>query len=335
MIDTSSIVKTYSISNSNGMELEILNYGATIVALRVPDKHGNKTNITVGFKNIEDYYIPNKPKNTLYLGASIGRFAGRISNGGITINKVFYPLYTEDKVHLHGGKEGFDKKLWKLDGISNETNPWMKLSYLSNHLEEGYPGNLKVTVTYQLLETNILKITYTAITDKTTHVNLTNHSYFNLNGKHSIKNHFLFIDSEKHLGVYKNLIPNGHIKNSKGTYFDLSKLKLIESIPFNGFDDTFVLKGNSNIVATLISPTTGIKMDVLTNQPAMVVYTPRQFDKTILFKNGSTYSEFPAICFETQKMPDSPNKKRFTSTLLEAGNIYTNETMFKFTQVVS
>ncbi|MEO1033133.1 MAG: aldose epimerase family protein [Bacteroidota bacterium] len=333
MIETSTLVKTFTISNSNGMELEVLNYGATIVALRVPDKYGNTTNVTVGFDNLEDYYLPNTKKNALFLGASVGRFAGRISNGGITVNKIFYPLHSEDKVHLHGGKVGFDKKYWELAGINEGKNPWIKLSYRSVHLEEGYPGNLDVSVIYQLLETNTLKITYTATTDKTTHVNLTNHSYFNLNGKHSIRDHSLFVNSERHLGVFHNLIPNGHLKKSKGTLFDLSQLKTLDFLESKGFDDTFVLKDKSEVAATLMSPTSGIKMDVFTNQPAIVIYTPKVFEKNIVFKNGIRYTQNPAICFETQKMPDAPNKKRFESTILEAGDIYTNETMFQFSRV--
>jgi len=325
-----SQIKVISLKNSNGIEVQISNLGATIICLNVPDKNNELVNVVVGLEANdynEDFYI----KNGLYLGASIGRYAGRISNGSFKINDNVYPIYTVDGVHLHGGEVGFDKKYWKVESLIEGENPTVVFSCESNHLEEGYPGNLKVQVKYELTKNNEVKIRYSAITDADTPVNLTNHAYFNLNGKGSVLNHNLQLNTIGYLDVDSQLIPSGKIISSKGTRFDFTKKEIIGRNDFIGFDDAFAL-GEEDIKVVLESPLTGIQMEVYTNQPASVIYTPVQLPN-LPYKNGVTYSKFSAICFETQNFPDAPNNKNFPSSILKPGEEYINESVFKFSLV--
>lgn len=322
-----------TLSNSHGMTLQVSNYGACIMSLKVPGKDGRSVDVVVGLPSALEYTKTDYLKKNLCFGSSIGRYAGRISQKAIKIEGKTYPIYHKDGVHLHGGKEGFHNKLWIVDDAVYGKNPYVTLSYLSPHLEEGYPGNLKATVTYRLTEDNGLKIAYTAQTDKTTPVNLTNHSYFNLNGKGSVLDHRMMVVSEKYLEVDTQLIPTGRVLNSEHTRFDFRATSQIGRSDFEGLDDTFVLN-NSHLKASLSSVKTGIQMEVYTNQPAMVIYTPKGSRFTDLsFKDGVTYSEFPAICFETQNFPDAPNHGDFPSSLLNPGETYRNETLFKFSLI--
>lgn len=313
--------------NSNGMELLISNLGATIIAINVPNKYNEKVNVVVGLEPeayTSDVYL----ENCNYLGASIGRYAGRLSKGAFELEDVSYPIYHEDGVHLHGGKKGFDKKFWTVDNLNEDFNPYVTFACESEHLEEGYPGNLKVRVTYQLTESNEVKVTYKATTDAATPVNLTNHAYFNLNGSGSILDHKLQINCSQVLEVDSSLIPSGKLLNSKNTRFDFSEKEQIGRADFIGFDDTFVLD-NGDVKVVLYAPTTGIKMKVHTNQPASVIFTPAELDD-LPYLNGVTYTKFSAICFETQNFPDAPNNEHFPSSILNPGEEYVNESVFEF-----
>ena len=328
-----SAMQLISITNSKGMTLEVLNYGASILSLKVPDKHGKLTNVVAGLISPQAYAEKPYLDNSICLGASVGRYAGRISKGSFSIEKTDYPLYHEDGVHLHGGKTGFDKKYWTLEKADHALNPSITLSYFSKDMEEGYPGNLQASVTYQLKEDNTLKITYKANTDKTTVVNLTNHAYFNLNGEGSVLDHQLKINSHQNLEVHENLIPTGKILNSTAGRFDFNTLSKINRADFTGFDDTFILDADQDLKAQLISEKTGLKMSVYTNQPAMVVYTPKVFSEALSFYENAEYKNYPAICFETQNYPDAPNNAHFPSAILAPGDDYINQTEFKFTTV--
>lgn len=325
-----SQIKIITLKNTRGTELEISNFGATIIALNVIDKNNIPTNVVVGL-NAEDYTKNFYLEKGLYLGTSVGRYAGRISKGGFNIKNQFYSIYNENGVHLHGGKIGFDKKYWKIKDHNKGENPSVTFSCTSKHLEEGYPGNLKVNVTYTLTEKNEVKIKYTASTDVETHVNLTNHTYFNLNGKDSILDHNLQLQSEKCLEVNEQLIPSGKLLDTKNSRFDFTKKSIIGRTDFKGFDDTFIFKSENlnDLKITLESPKTGIKMNVYSNQPAAVIYTPKQLPK-LPYLNGATYSEFSAICFETQNYPDAPNHANFPSSILKPGEEYVNESTFEF-----
>lgn len=312
------------------MALEVLNYGATITRLEVPDKNARPVNVVVGLDSAEAYLSPEYIDACLSLGASIGRYAGRISGNSLKINNRSYPIFNEDDVHLHGGKKGFDKRIWDVDSVSKGKDPQVTLSYSSEHLEEGYPGKLSVRVTYKLLESNTLKIIYTAETDRPTHVNLTNHSYFNLDGYGSVLEHRLRISSDRHLETNEHLIPSGRIIESENTRFDFKAPSRLGRSGFIGFDDCFVFDNSGTNRAVIASEKSGIVMDLITNQPAVVIYTRKRFPD-LGFNNSDGYEEYPAICFETQNFPDAPNNEHFPSSLLLPGETYRNESSFKFT----
>lgn len=322
-----SKIEVTKLVNSNGMELLVSNLGATIIALNVPNKDNELVNVVVGMSP-EAYTSEAYLSNYTYLGASIGRYAGRLSKGKFELNGESYPIYNEEGVHLHGGKSGFDKKFWVVKELKEDLNPEVTFACESAHLEEGYPGNLNVTVTYQVTESNEVKITYKATTDAATPINLTNHAYFNLNGNGSILGHELKLCSEQVLDVSEQLIPSGELINSKNTRFDFSEKELIGREDFIGFDDAFIL-GKEDVKALLHSPKTGIKMKVHTNQPASVIYTPVQLDD-LPYLNGASYSKFSAICFETQNFPDAPNNAHFPSSILNPEEEYINESVFEF-----
>ncbi len=313
----------HTIKNSH-ISLVTFNYGATIQQLIVKDKNGNDINVVLGFETEEDY-----KNNPFYIGASIGRYAGRISQGGFSLNGTDYKLHQENGVHLHGGRNGLNKKNWKLEKAETEgESPFVTYAVTSPDLEEGYPGTLKVSVTYRLTG-NSLKITYEATTDKTTVINLTNHAYFNLEGRNSILNHELKLNSEVFVELDDKLLPTGDFLPVKGTSYDFLSPEVIGAKPgFSGIDDVFVLKGQDP-AATLYSPETGIEMKVSTNQRATVVFTPEDLGTT-KFLNGTRYGNFSSICFEAQTFPDAPNKPDFPSAVLEPGETYRNETVLQF-----
>ncbi len=326
-----SSLKTAIISNKNGMELHVSNFGATILSLKVPNKQNSLTEVVVGLSSPLDYLKSDYLEDNRCLGSSIGRYAGRISGGGFSIDHVFYPLTQRQDIHLHGGFDGFDKQYWDFDTVVRDDNPMMTLSYESPHLEEGYPGHLKASVTYQLLDSNALIVTYRAETDRTTPVNLTNHAYFNLNGKGSVLGHQLQVQSDRFLEVDSQTVPTGKILTSEDSEMDRRALSKLGRTDFEGFDDTFILTAQQDC-ARLISEETGIEMTVDTNQPALVIFTPETFG-SLSFKEGLVYSAYPAICFEAQNYPDAPNHDTFPSSLLEPGDRYENKTTFSFKTV--
>lgn len=315
-------VKT--IKNNNGMELKMSNYGATIIGLKVPDKNNNFIDVVIGLESASNYIQEPYTNVQLYLGSSIGPYAGRISKGKFEINGISYPLKNNDGVHLHGG-EGFDKKYWSVKNISDNL---VTFNYTRNHLDEGYPGNLDVTATYELTDNNSLKITYTAKTDKATPVNLTSHPYINLNGKGTVLDHELMINSGSHLEVDEKLIPTGRILDSSNTAFDYTQKSKINKKGFVGFDDTFVLN-NEKTKASLTSKESGISLSIFSNQSAMVIYTPKKFPK-LPFKANNDIPEFPAICFEPQNFPDAPNNSHFPNSILKPNEEYVNEIIYQF-----
>lgn len=321
-------IKVVTLQNSNGMRLTVSNYGATMLSLEVPDKNNKLVHVVAGLANPRNYI--EKPYNEvlLFLGSSIGRYAGRISGGQFKISDKVYKIDHQNGVHLHGGK-GFDVKYWTIEKISNtKTKNAVVLSYFSKDQEEGYPGNLKVEVEYRLTNKNQLFITYKAVSDKESPVNLTNHAYYNLSGGGTILDHDLYINSKRHLEVDAQLLPTGKIKKSKSTIFDYSEKSKIKKDNFVGLDDTFVLS-KGKLKASLYSSKTGINMNVYTNQPAMVVFTHKKFPE-LPFNKSTVYNEFPAICFETQNFPDAPNNSNFPNSLLKPNQLYLNKSQFDF-----
>jgi len=286
--------------------LIVLDYGAIIQKLLVKDKNGNSTNVVVGYDFATKYL-----KDSVCLGASVGRFAGRISKGSFELDRETYNLHVNNGVHLHGGKEGFHRKYWKFEHIDYGHEPTVTLSYLSKHLEEGYPGNLKTTVTYHL-KANELHIVYKATTDRTTVVNLTNHSYFKLDDSEHIDQHHLQLNCPDYLETHENLLPTGKLLPVKDTKYDFLQQKPLDK---KRLDTPFAIGLKKDLAAKLSSKKSGIGMEVYTNQPGIVVYTPLKF---------------PAICFETQNFPDAPNQKNFPNSILRPGENYLNESKFKF-----
>lgn len=323
----------YILTNKNGLTAKITNYGGILTSLSVPDRNGEFADIVLGYETLEEYI-----KDTNYFGATIGRFANRIAKGKFTLNGVEYSMAINDGPnHSHGGIKGFNKALWNAEQIQSETDASLKLAYLSKDGEENYPGNLNCEVIYTLTDDDELKISYEARTDKTTIINLTHHSYFNLAGYDSGKifDHEISINAEHFTPVDKNLIPTGQIKSIKDTPMDFTCSKAIGAEiaqTENGYDHNFVLNntdGSLIAAATVYEPTTGRAMQVATTEPGLQFYTGNFLDGSQRGK-GTTYQRQTAFCLEAQHYPDSPNQPKFPSAILNPGQKYTQLTVYKF-----
>jgi aldose 1-epimerase len=328
-------VDLYTLTNSNGLKARITNYGAILVSLEVPDRAGKLADITLGFDKLEGYLGQHT-----YFGAIVGRYANRIGKARFALNGVEYTLAANnDENHLHGGIKGFDKVIWKLEDLKTEgSSAILKLSYISEDGEEGYPGNLACSVTYTLTEDDELKISYEADTDKTTVLNLTNHSYFNLAGQGTgdILGHELMIDADKYTVVDEGLIPTGENRSVTDTPMDFtisasigSRIDQVEG----GYDHNYVLKsggGSLALCARVYEQSSGRVMEILTAEPGVQFYTGNFLDGTVTGKGGKAYEKHYGFCLETQHFPDSPNKPDFPSVVLNPGQQYSTETVLKF-----
>jgi aldose 1-epimerase len=325
-------VYLYTLTNKNGDVVTISNYGGTVTSWVMPDKNGNKSSIIIGFDSLNTY-LQHPP----YFGALIGRYGNRIGNAQFKVGDSTYHLAANNgKNTLHGGLKGFDKVVWDAS-IPDSTTPSLTLKYMSKDGEEGFPGNLDVTVTYTLSDDDGLKIEYTATTDKPTPVNLTNHSYFNLTGSvsNTILDHSLTIDADNYTPVDTSLIPTGEIKAVKGTPFDFTTAKKIGqdigSVP-GGYDHNFVLnKKDSSLgkVATVSDSISGRQMEVYTTEPGLQFYTGNFLDGKFTNHDGNPLNIHTALCMETQHFPDSPNKPDFPTTILQPGQTYHTVTEYK------
>lgn len=332
-------VYLYTLENSNGMKVSITTYGGTVTSCVVPDKNNNPVDVVLGYDNLDSYM-----KGDKFLGALIGRFGNRIKDGKFTLNGKEYSLFTNDGAnHLHGGKKGFDKVIWDAS-IDSEKNNVLHLSYLSKDGEEGYPGNLNVTVTYVLTEDNSLEINYSAVCDADTIINLTNHSYFNLGGHSSgdVLNQKLMINADSFTVNDKYSIPTGEIRSVKGTPMDFTEGKKIgqdinadyEQIAFgNGFDHNWILNSNGDInvkSAHAVCDSTGITLDMYTTQPGVQFYSANFLDGSDIGKDKAPYEIRNAFCLETQHFPDCIHHDNFESPILKAGEKYNQKTIYKF-----
>lgn len=324
-------VYLYTLTNENGVEVKITNYGGIITSWMVPDRNGKMGNIVLGFDSLSGYLA--KPP---YFGAIIGRYGNRIGKGKFTIDSTTYTLATNNgENHLHGGNKGFDKVVW--DAVPDDSSATLTLSYLSKDGEEGYPGNLKITVTYSLTDHDELEIDYTAETDKATVVNLTSHSYFNLTADvaNDILGHSLQVNAAQYTPVDAGLIPTGELRDVKGTPFDFQTPHTIgERIAAveGGYDHNFVLTRKSNAIeraATLADSVSGRVLEVYTTEPGMQFYSGNFLDGTFKTAEGKAINKHAALCLETQHYPDSPNKPDFPSTLLRPGDKYHTITIYK------
>ncbi len=325
-------VYLYTLTNKNGTQVKITNYGGIITSWVTADKNGKKSDIVLGFTDFKSYQTPPP-----YFGATVGRYGNRIAKGKFTLDGKQYTLATNNKQnHLHGGKKGFDKVVWDA-AQTNENTPSLTLNYLSKDGEEGYPGNLKTTVKFTLTDADELQIVYDAETDKATPVNLTNHSYFNLTGdvSNTILDHTLMINADKYTPVDTTLIPTGELKPVQGTPFDFRQPKKIGrdigKVP-GGYDHNFVVNKKETslqMVASLSDSVSGRKVEVYTTEPGVQFYSGNFLDGSLKTSSGNPINKHTGMCLETQHFPDSPNKPNFPTTTLKPGKKYHTETTYK------
>lgn len=330
-------IQIYTLTNSHGMEVRIMNYGGTVVSVKAPDRKGVMADVVFGFDDLKGYL-----DRRTFFGVLVGRYANRIAKGRFTLNGVEYKLATNNGENsLHGGARGFDMAVWTPRQLPDGG---LELTYLSKDGEENYPGNLKVTVTYHLTESNELRIAYAATTDKDTVLNLTNHSFFNLKGAGTgdILGHEVMIAADRFTPVDAGLIPTGELRPVAGTPFDFHKSTAIgarinqdeEQLKRGkGYDHNFVLDGKNvsvRLAARVVEPSTGRVLEVLTDQPGIQFYTGNFLDGTVKGKGGKVYGHRTGFCLETQHFPDSPNKPAFPTTQLKPGQRFQSTTIYRF-----
>lgn len=329
-------IKKYTLKNKQGMTVEVLSYGGIVSALKVPDRKGVLADVVLGFDDPQDYAKMEHP----YFGAIIGRYGNRIAKGKFTLDDKTYTLAVNNGPnHLHGGLKGFDKVIWAVEELPKQNA--LKLSYVSQDGEEGYPGELKTTVIYTLTNDNELKIDYEASTNKPTPVNLTNHSYFNLTGdkNKTILDHEIMINASEYTAVDKDLTPTGELKKVAATEMDFTSPKKIgkdigKVKEGGGYDHNYVLngkKGEMKLAATLYEPNSGRLMEVRTTEPGIQFYSGNFLDGKLVGKNKDAYARNDGLCLETQHFPDSPNHANFPSTILRPGETYKSSTSYRFT----
>lgn len=328
----------YVLKNKAGMEVCITNFGGRIVSIMVPDKTGKMQDVVLGFDSVQNYI--NTPSD---FGASIGRYANRIGHAKFTLDGVEYKLPANNFGHcLHGGPKGFQYVVYDAKQIDEQN---LELTYLAKDGEEGFPGNLTAKVHFTLTEENAIDIKYEATTDKPTVVNMTNHSYFNLNGDPSknILDNLLTVNADSYTPVDSTFMTTGEIAPVKGTDMDftapaaigarINNYSFVQLKNGNGYDHNWVLNAKGDVkqvAAELESPTTGIVLKVYTNEPGIQVYTGNFLNGTVKGKKGIVYNQRAAICLETQKYPDSPNKPQWPSAVLRPGETYKSECIFAF-----
>ncbi|MCK4745490.1 MAG: galactose mutarotase [Bacteroidales bacterium] len=323
----------FILKNEKDYIVKITNYGGIITEIHAPDRNGKLGNIVLGFDNLEQY-LEGHP----YFGAIVGRYGNRIAKAQFTLDGETYQLAVNNGNNtLHGGLKGFDKMLWEPEIISCDERAALKLTYVSPDGEEGYPGNLKVIVTYELLMDQLF-ITYEAETDKATPLNLTNHTYFNLAGEGTILDHILYVNASRYTPVNEELIPTGELANVEGTPYDFRKPFVIgERIDEvggepGGYDHNYVLDGTSEekvLAAKVMDPKSGRFVEVTTTEPGVQFYTGNFLDGTLVSGNTTIVKNF-GMCLETQHFPDSPNQPDFPSTILRPGDKFVSQTIFKF-----
>lgn len=331
-------VGLYTLTNESGMEVCVTNFGGRIVSVMVPDKDGKMTDVVLGFDNINDYQ--NIPSD---FGASIGRYANRINQGKIVMDGTEIQLPQNNFGHcLHGGPTGWQYKVYDASQLNDST---ILLTMKSPDGDNNFPGNVTANVTYTLTSDNAIDIKYNATTDKKTIINMTNHSYFNLGGDMSVPatDHMLYVASDSITPVDSTFMTTGEMMAVEGTPFDFNTSKAIsegvtdfsnEQVKFgNGFDHNWVLNTGCDVnklAAKLVSPKTGISLEVYTNEPGIQVYTGNFLTGEVKGKNGILYPQRASVCLETQHYPDSPNKPQWPSVVLEPGSEYYSHCIFKF-----
>jgi aldose 1-epimerase len=335
-------MELYSLATRDGIALDVAGYGGSIVSLRVPDRSGNMGDVVLGFDSLEEY------QQHPYFGALLGRYCNRIANARFELQGVEFRLARNDGRHsLHGGWKGFDKVFWNIKDVSTPENPALELTYRSPDGEEGYPGNLDITVIYSLPADNELRIDYQGKTDKDTVVNLTSHSYFNLagHGQGDVLGHLVEIAADRFTVIDQDLIPTGEFRSVTGTAFDFRRPMPIgariaakneddeQLRRGNGYDHNFVLNGvagSLRLAARVTDPLSGRVMEVLT-EPGVQFYTGNALQNRLRGKSGKVYGPRSGFCLETQHFPDSPNQPAFPSTILRPSEPFHSTTVYRFT----
>ena len=335
-------VDRFTLSNAAGMQVEIITYGGIITSMKLPNAAGGLNDVVLGYDSLSDY-----EKGSPYFGALIGRYGNRIADGSFTLDDQTYTLVQNDgKNHLHGGTKGFDKVVWSADSKIEDNKAVLQLHYLSQDMEEGYPGNLHTEVVYTLTNDNMLEVAYKATTDKKTVVNLTQHAYFNLSGAKDILDHELLLQAPRYLPIDETLIPTGEIASVEGTPFDFTSFKTIgrdietESLQLErglGYDHCWVLDNPNKELQTaalLKEASSGIQMEVRTDQPAIQFYSGNFLDGTNPMKQSDSFYNYRSgLCLETQHYPNAPNEASFPSTVLSPGEVYSTKTQFLFSVI--
>jgi len=331
----------YELSNDNGVKVSVTNFGAAIQSLSVPDHRGNMADVVLGYDDLQGYV-----DDQFYIGTIVGRFANRIAGGKVVINGATHQLTVKDGgFHHHGGKVGFNKKVWQSRSFNNEHGVGVILEYLSVDGEEGFPGNLTTTVTYTLNNQNQLIVDFDAVTDQSTLINLTQHAYFNLAGHNagSILDHQLQLPLAKYLPVNAMQVPEGTLTPVSGTPFDFTEPVAIgerinednaQLVLSRGYDHSWVVKKEDSdelkLAATVFEPISKRGLNVFTTEPAIHIYTGNFLDETCIGKQNSNYPFRSGLCLETQHYPDAPNKPHFPSTVLNPGEQFKSRTIFEF-----
>jgi aldose 1-epimerase len=330
--DETKIVE-FTLRNRNGMTAKIINYGATLRELWVPDHHGKLTDVVLGFDDVQGY-LGRHP----HFGGTIGRYANRIAKGQFTLDGKTYQLALNNGPNsLHGGMVGFDHRAWKGEQIENAQGVSVRFTYVSKDGEENFPGTLTTTVMYTLTDENELKLEYTAETDKSTPLNLTNHTYFNLTGSGDVLGHVLYLNADEYTPTDDHLIPTGELRSVEGTPLDFRKptaigVRIGKLKEVGGYDHNFVVKGTNGtlrLAATVKDPKSGRKMEVWTTEPGIQFYSAVHLDG-VIGKGGVAYQKYGALCLETQHYPDSPNHANFPSTILTPDARFHSQTIYKF-----
>jgi aldose 1-epimerase len=333
-----TLVDIYTLRNPGGIETRICNYGGIIVSLKAPDRDDHLDDVVLGYDHLDEYLAHNP-----FFGALVGRFANRIAQAKFTLEGVNYTLAANRGPDaLHGGRKGFDKVVWQARQIRTASGPALELNYLSRDGEEGYPGNLSVKALYSLTPDQGLRLDFTATTDKTTVLNLTQHSYFNLAGKGDILGHQVYIDADQFTPSDSALIPNGEVRSVEGTPLDFRQPTPVgaritqdyEALKNGrGYDTNYVLNhpmGRLDVIARVTEPVTGRVMEVLTTEPGLEFYTGNNLDGPIKGKGGQVYHKFAGLCLEPQHYPDSPHHPQFPTVILKPGDVYRNTIIYRF-----
>ncbi len=326
-----STAHLYTFKNRKGMVVKVTNYGLIITEIHAPDRAGKNGNVVLGFDNL-DQYLKGHP----FFGAIAGRYANRIAKASFSLDGVEYKLAANNgRNHLHGGKKGFDKQLWSAEQVGDSA---VEFRHTSADGDEGYPGKLDLTVRYTLTDENELVIDYTAVTDKKTVINVTNHSYFNLAGSGDILGHEMQIEADQYTPVDAELIPTGELAPVRGTPLDFTAPRKIgerhEQTGIGGYDHNFVLRGGvtakPRLAARAVEPKAGRVLEVFTTEPGVQLYTANGMDGKLTGVGGVSYPKFGGFCLETQHYPDSPNHANFPTAVLEPGRKFHSVTTFKF-----